>query len=176
MVKQAGGHSSVTISGLETLHYTIAKMLIYAKGKWKQKLQIKLMHLCAHAPARSGAGISSLLHINYTKFTKRHALAHKGRLAHISHTFANICIQLGPHYNTRQYTNGLCVAGAEAGVPISRRDWIVPRDDKFTKSVLFPNNCSSTRKHGLPYLQVNGERDRGFYSKNNTPEQKLIIL
>lgn len=43
---------------------SVAKMLIYAKGKWRQKSQIKLMHLSgARARARTssagaGAGIS----------------------------------------------------------------------------------------------------------------------
>lgn len=40
---------------------TIAKMIIYAKGKWKQKIQIKLMHLSVAC-----AAIEAQVSVTYT--------------------------------------------------------------------------------------------------------------
>lgn len=92
-----------------------------------------------------------------------------------AHSYASSCnIYIYQQLVIAQITS----ASAKQGNPITKRDWIFLEGDKLWSQKVFSPIITVHRvvNTGFPVLQVNGEFDRGFYSKNNTPEQKLIIL
>lgn len=107
------------------------------------------------------AGIVTLAHSLYNHDEPARA----GRLAHSSYLLHDL--------HRTQPT----AASAEEGNPITKRDWIFLEGDKLWWQKLFCPIITVHRHVNTASLFASEWGvDRGFYSKNNTPEQKLIIL
>lgn len=115
-----------------------AKMIIYAKGKWKQKeTQIKLMHLIVRLRRRGRYRCHSCALITRPSTGE-----------HVSQKGVQIFFLPNLHFNS---SPGARKTAVILSIPITNRDWLRVQGLGTRFVLTYCNYCSSIRKRALDY-------------------------